>query len=81
MPITKLQFEGVSAETEAWMHKVHAFLQEHREFAYNEIELRDALPGISNPALSEALDLLLYLGGIDQRSVRGKQYSEFLNDI
>jgi hypothetical protein len=81
MPIGRLEFEGLSPDTEEWMYRVHAFLKENSDLAYNDGELKEAVPGITGPLLADALDLLSYLGAIDRRVVGGQEYAAFLNDI
>ena len=41
MPITRRQFElEIDAKIEEWMRKIHSFLAEHKDEAFNEDELR-----------------------------------------
>jgi len=59
MPITRRQFElGVDAEIEGWMDKIHNFLSEHKDEAFNSEELWKTIYGKPawQPAVREAFD-------------------------
>jgi hypothetical protein len=85
MPLTQLQFDlGISAETERWMRRLLSFLRDHRDSAYNQQELFDAVADARahhEYSLCRALEELTYLGGADQRTVRGETYYAFLDPV
>lgn len=47
MPITRQQFElGIDSEIEEWMRKIYDFLELHKNQAFTESEIGEALGGI-----------------------------------
>jgi len=58
MPITRRQFDlGIDNRIEGWMRKIHAFLAEHKDEAFNaaelKLELHPSARGLSSADLRE----------------------------
>lgn len=85
MPITRKQFElEIDPRIEEWMKKIHVFLTEHKDEAFRESELRNALLGEAPPmsldvmkAFSQALEKLAELEVVEFRKIRDEWYFSY----
>ena len=86
MPITKTEFHiAVEQRTRQLMGQTHAFLSSHRDMAYSDAELREALGVPTDPASQAAFrEALRALDGLDAARwgiVAGEEYYIFHQDL
>ena len=84
MPLTKRQFElEIDEEIENWMRGVYDLLVNHRDLAYSDRELRDAVLGEhlryeTERKFLRALEVLVEIEAIEARRVHSNDYFAFL---
>ncbi len=90
MPMSRRQFElGVNNREADLMREVYEWLTNHSDLAYSVSEIAEALlgpepvqrHGMDIMYLDKALDVLVGIGALEQRIVRGTGYYAFLQEF
>ncbi len=87
IPLSERQFElGIDQEMENWMRQVYELLAEHRELAYSQGELQQAVLDKPTPVtklqkFGRALDVLAEVRAVEKRWVGDTDYYAFLQEL